>query len=78
MAKHIQIRDVDEETYSTLRRRAAAENLSLSAYLKRMLEKEASGPTMAEWVAGATDRDWAVDRETIVRIQREIRDEHDE
>lgn len=75
--KNIQIRNVNDETYATLRRRADAEDLSLSAYARRMLDREASGPTMAELLDQA-DRDragWAgVDTATIVRTVREIRD----
>lgn len=59
---------------------AAAENLSLSAYLKRKLEHEASGATMAELLARADRRraeGMGVDTETIVRIQREMRDRDD-
>jgi plasmid stability protein len=73
MPKTIQIRDVDDETHRVLRSRAAAEGLSLTAYLKRELDRMA-GPTMGEWIEKVTDRDWGVDREEIVRIIRESRD----
>ncbi len=73
MPKTIQIRDVDDETYRVLRSRAAAEGLSLTAYLRRELDRMA-GPTMGEWIEQVTDRDWGVDREEIVRIIREVRD----
>lgn len=74
MPKTVQIRDLDDETYTVLRTRAAAENLSLAAYLRRELDRMAAGPTMAEWLAEATDRDWGVDRDTIVETIRDVRE----
>jgi antitoxin FitA len=50
MPKTVQIRNLDDRAYTVLRTRAAAENLSLTAYLKRELESFASRPTMAEWL----------------------------
>jgi plasmid stability protein len=73
MPKTIQIRDVDDETYRVLRSRAAAEGLSLTAYLKRELDRMA-GPTMGEWIDRALKLEGRVDREEIVRIIREGRD----
>lgn len=78
MSHTIQIRDVDDRTYTVLRTRAAAEHLSLTAYLRRELEKIASGPSMASWVAQATDRDWGVPSDAIADTIREIRDEDSE
>ncbi|MGH3438966.1 MAG: FitA-like ribbon-helix-helix domain-containing protein [Sciscionella sp.] len=77
MSKTIQIRDVDDATYTTLRTRAARENMSLTAYVRNELAKLASGPTMAEWVERVTNRDWGVSGELIVQIQRELRDSED-
>lgn len=77
MSKTIQVRDVDDATYTTLRTRAARENLSLAAYLKRQLDDMASGPTMDELLRRADERratGMGVDRDTIVSVQREIRD----
>ena len=56
MGKSIQIRDVDDETYTVLRTRAAEEHLSLSAYLRRQLERLAGMPTMAELMERADRR----------------------
>jgi plasmid stability protein len=81
MSKTIQIRDVDDETYRTLRRRAADQDMSLSAYLRKQFDDMASGPTMAELFAETSKRardrrrlGKEIDRDAIVRIQREIRD----
>lgn len=51
----MQIRDLDDTTYAVLRRRAAAEDLSLAQYLRRELGRWASQPTMAEWLAEADE-----------------------
>lgn len=55
-----------------------ADLLSLEAYLERQFEQFADGPTMADLLAEADRRrarGMGVDREEIVRIQRELRDE---
>jgi hypothetical protein len=44
----IQVRDVPSEDVEVLRARAAARNMSLSAYLRERLHEDASRPTMAE------------------------------
>lgn len=81
MGKTIQIRDVDDRTYTILRSRAAAEHLSLTSYLKRQLERWANGPTMAELLERA-DRRWReggrVTSADIVSAVRELRDEDDD
>jgi antitoxin FitA len=56
MARTIQIRDVDDHTYTVLRSRAAANHLSLAAFLRRLLEQMASKPTMAEILERADRR----------------------
>jgi hypothetical protein len=71
MARIIQIRDVDEVDYAVLTARAAAEGLSLTAYLKRELHQLAQLPTMAEWIKEATDRDWGVPRADLEEILEE-------
>ncbi|HEY6424972.1 MAG TPA: hypothetical protein VIY28_17375 [Pseudonocardiaceae bacterium] len=53
MSKTVQIRNLDDDVHAVLRQRAAAEGLSLTQYLKRELTRQASSPTMAEWLAEA-------------------------
>ncbi len=52
----MQIRDLDDATYATLRERAAADGLSLAGYLRRELTQMAAAPTMAEWLARVDER----------------------
>jgi antitoxin FitA len=83
MPKNVQIRNLDDATYETLRARAKASDLSLTQYLRRELEHLASVPTMAEWLAGA-DRwraDHGVTREAIDEAMADVRagrDRHDD
>jgi plasmid stability protein len=77
MAKTIQVRDVDDDVYRTLRRRAADEDLSLSAYLRKQFEGMAGTRTWSELFAEADERrrrGMSIDTDTIVRVQRQIRD----
>lgn len=75
MGKTIQIRDVDDRTYTILRTRAAAEHLSLTSYLRRQLDDLANSSPMADWVSAATRRDWGVGHNVIADTIRESRDE---
>jgi antitoxin FitA len=56
MPKNVQIRNVDDDTYKRLRARADAQDLSLTQYLRRELEKLADMPTMEELLARADAR----------------------
>ncbi len=47
----IQIRDVPEETYETLRRRARSSGQSIQAYMRERLVHLAAAPTKEESVA---------------------------
>ena len=48
MGTLVQIRDVPDEVHRTLKSRAAAAGVSLSEYLRTVLERTASRPTPAE------------------------------
>ena len=66
--KNVQIRNVDDSIYATLRARAEAADLSLTQYLRRELEQLASTPTFAEWLDRADRlraRSGGVSREAI-------------
>ncbi|XBQ15476.1 MAG: hypothetical protein ABL308_10980 [Oceanicaulis sp.] len=47
MNKQIQIREVPDETHRALKARAASEGMSMSEYLKRMIERELQRPDWA-------------------------------
>ncbi|MEO0982277.1 MAG: hypothetical protein AAFX03_06460 [Pseudomonadota bacterium] len=48
MNKHIQIREIPEETHRKLKARAAEEGLSMSDYLKRLIERDLKRPRWDE------------------------------
>ncbi|WP_121007642.1 hypothetical protein [Saccharothrix australiensis] len=73
----IQIPDVPAEVVTALQARADAYDMPLTAYLHELLDKTTRKPMMAEWVESATDRDWGVDRETIVQALRDEREAAD-
>jgi plasmid stability protein len=74
----IQIREVPEGTYRTLRGRAAAEGLSLTAYLRRQLDDLANRPTMTEWLAAVhSEIDESVETGEVSDIIRARRDGDD-
>jgi plasmid stability protein len=50
MNKHIQIREVSDETHRALKARAAADGMSMSEYLKRLIERELKRPDWASMV----------------------------
>jgi hypothetical protein len=54
--KPIQIRDVPVDALDVMRVRAAAEGMSLTAYLRRMVIEAAARPTVAEVLARAAQR----------------------
>jgi antitoxin FitA len=47
----IQIRDVPPDLHRRLRERAAADRVTLSAYVLRVLERDAGRPSAREWFA---------------------------
>jgi antitoxin FitA len=48
MNKHIQIREIPEKLHRTLKARAAEEGMSMSDYLKRLIERDLKRPSWAE------------------------------
>lgn len=50
MNKYLQIREVPDETHRALKARAAAEGMSMSDYLKRLIERDLKRPDWASMV----------------------------
>jgi hypothetical protein len=53
----IQVRHVPHHVHERLRRRAEAEHVSLSAYVLRVLERDAQRPSTGEWLASLGERE---------------------
>ena len=50
MNKHVQIREIPDATHRALKARAAAEGVSMSDYLKRLIARDLERPSWAEMV----------------------------
>lgn len=63
MPKTIQIRDLDDEVYAALSRRAADEGVSVPELLRRHARRLAAQPSMRQWLRRVDDQrsDLAVD-----------------
>jgi plasmid stability protein len=51
LAKTVTIRDLDDETYQGLSRRAAELGVSVPEFLRRVAKRIAHQPSMVEWLA---------------------------
>jgi antitoxin FitA len=74
MKRTIQIRDVPDEVHRTLRARAAAAGLSLSAYLLAELTRVAERPPVADVLSRAGGRHGGASSAEIVAAVRSGRD----
>jgi plasmid stability protein len=71
----VQIRNLNDDAYAILRRRAAASGRSLQEYLRVRLEAEAAGPTVDELLTDVrSELTSEVPLDTIVGLIREDRD----
>lgn len=70
----VQIRDVPEDVHRTLKARAALQGVSLSEYLRSVLERTASRPTPGELAARIGTRSAVSLRESNERAVRSIRE----
>jgi plasmid stability protein len=74
MSRTVQIRDVPDDIHRTLRARAAAAGLSLSAYLLAELTRVAERPPVADVLARAAARHGGASIDDIVAAVRAGRD----
>lgn len=71
--KTIQIRDVDDEVYAALVKRAAEADLSVPEYLRRETERLAARPTITEWLERTRRRGGTVSRTDVLTALDELR-----
>lgn len=71
--KTVQIRDLDDEVYDALLRRASEAGLSVPELLRREATRLASRPTVEEWLARTRRRPSQIDRRTIIETLDELR-----
>lgn len=74
MPKTIQIRDIDDEVYAGLRRRAAEEGVSVPELLRVEAARLAARPSIASWLASTRRRSSAVGTKGVLEALDELRD----
>jgi antitoxin FitA len=73
MPKTVQIRDIDDDVYAALARRAAEEGVSVPELLRSEAVRLAARPSMASWLARTERRSSAVDRAAVIHSLDEHR-----
>jgi hypothetical protein len=66
MPKTIQVRDLDDDVYEALRRRAAEAGLTVPELLRREATRQAARPTVEEWLARTSRRPSPIDRVDVI------------
>lgn len=73
MTKTVQIRDIPEDVYLALTRRAAEAGCSVPDLLRREVTRLAARPSMEAWLTRTRTRTTAITREEIVAALDEHR-----
>jgi len=73
MPKTVQVRDLDDEVYEALRRRASEAGLTVPELLRREATRLAARPTVEEWLARTSRRPSQIDRADVVAALDELR-----
>lgn len=73
MSKTVQIRDIDDEVYAALARRAAEEGVTVPELLRREVARIAARPSLREWLERTRRRPSAVTAGDAVRALDELR-----
>jgi antitoxin FitA len=74
MSKTIQIRDLDDEVYAGLRKRAAEEGVSVPELMRAEATRMAARPSIATWLASTRRRSSAVGTKDVLEALDELRD----
>lgn len=73
MPKTIQIRDVDDDVYAALSRRAAEAGITVPDLLRREAARLAARPTVEEWLARTRRRPSEIARADVIEALDEVR-----
>ena len=73
MPKTVQIRDIDDEVYAALGRRAAEAGLTVPDLLRREATRLASRPTVDEWLERTRRRPSTITRAEVLESLDELR-----
>ena len=74
MPKTIQIRDIDDEVYAGLRRRAAEEGVTVPELLRAEATRIAARPSIATWLASTRRRSTAIGTKDVLGALDQLRD----
>lgn len=74
MPKTIQIRDVDDEVYAGLRRRAAESGVSVPELLRAEATRLAASPSISSWLASTRRRTSSIGASGVLEGLDELRD----
>jgi antitoxin FitA len=74
VSKTIQIRDIDDEVYAGLRRRAAEEGVSVPELLRAEAARLAAGPSISTWLASTRRRSSGIGATAVLDALDELRD----
>lgn len=69
----VQIRDLDDEVYAALARRAAEEGVSVPELLRQHAARLAARPTVNEWLERTRRRSSAIGRREVLDSLDELR-----
>lgn len=75
MPKTIQIRDLDDDVYAALVRRASAENLTVPEFLRREAARLAARPSLDEWLERTRRRPSDISSAEVLGALDELRGE---
>ena len=73
MPKTVKIRDIDDEVYAALSRRAAEAGLTVPDLLRREAGRLASRPTVEEWLERTRRRPSTITRAEVLEALDELR-----
>jgi antitoxin FitA len=73
MPRNVQIRDLDDDVYDALTRRAAEVGLSVPEFLRRECERLAARPSIDEWLQRTRRRSAVQSRRDTLEALDELR-----
>ena len=73
MPRTIQVRDLDDDVYVALVRRASEAGITVPELLRREATRLAARPTVAEWLARTRRRPSGISRDEVVDAFDELR-----
>lgn len=75
MPKTVQIRDIDDEVYTALARRAAEDGITVPELLRREATRLAARPSIAEWLRRTGRRPSRITTDEVLTTLEEWRGE---